>query len=113
MSGGVWQMPTCIKEHVKVHSSGSSGSDDHDIACSSHCLHFMYSDVLRYTLRMTQTRRDGSFNSSTLPHRSTMPSEGPSTTRKNVIPPCLFQLESYDLTKLSSSFSHSILLLLS
>jgi len=34
MSGGVWQMPTCIKEHVKVQSSKCGGSNDYDIACS-------------------------------------------------------------------------------
>ncbi len=62
MSGGVWQMPRCIKEHVKVHSSKCGGFSDHDIACSSQYLHLIYWDFLHCTLGAAQTRRDGSFN---------------------------------------------------
>jgi len=49
MSSGVWQMPICIKEHVRVHSSKSGAPNNDNIACSLHCLHLMYSEPLHYT----------------------------------------------------------------
>lgn len=73
MSGGVWRMPTCIKDHVTVHSSHLGGSSDHDIACSLHCVHVIFSESLHY-LHM-ENIREASFHASTLPQEQHCPAK--------------------------------------